>query len=93
MPAYSDVVSSLAKNNGQDGLTWEWCTPYKGSVEDCPINNYELHRNNTMVVAVHNPTDSQLEKVEIKVPHGHFVVNAWDSKSEKYSEVLTDVFC
>jgi hypothetical protein len=46
-----------------------------------------------MVVAVHNPTDSQLEKVEIKVPHGHFVVNAWDSKSEKYSEVLTDVFC
>jgi len=58
MPAYSDVIASLAKNYGYDGLMWNWCTPQKDSVEDCPISNYNLNEKNGMVVAVHNPTDA-----------------------------------
>jgi len=58
MPVYSDIIASQAKNYGYVGLTWNWCTPYKGSVEDCPISNYNLNGKNSLVVAVHNPTDA-----------------------------------
>lgn len=60
MPAYSEVIGSLAKDAGYTSLAWEWCTPYKSSVDDCPVSSYDLSSGKGMIVAVHNPSDTGL---------------------------------
>lgn len=93
MPAYSEVIGSLAKDAGYKGDIWGWCNPYSGSVYDCPITRFDLGGDHGMVVAVHNPSDTCLEEATIKVPHGSYQASIWDEEAKTQKDVKTEVIC
>ena len=72
-PVYSDVIDKIAKSAGIEAENWSWCQRQNGTWEDCPIAEYALSQDVTMVVSVHNPANLAMKTVEIKVPHKDFV--------------------
>lgn len=93
MIAYSEVIGSLANDAGLPSLPWEWCTPYRSSVDDCPISSFDMNNGKGMFVAVHNPSDTGLEEVAILVPHGNYSAQVWDDQAKMQKDVPSDVVC
>jgi lysosomal alpha-mannosidase len=69
---YADIIKRLASTAGVNAQDWTWCRRQNGTWQDCPIASYSS--DFTMVVATHNPSNLALKTIELKVPHGNFIV-------------------
>lgn len=91
-PVYADIVSKLAQNIGFEESTWSWCQRQNETWVDCPISAYADSTDSTMVVATHNAAHLGMEYIELKVPHGHFKVQAFLG-SEGWWDAEASVIC
>ena len=87
---YADLIDGLAQRAGIKSQDWQWCTRTNGTVSDC---EFSTPFADTVVVATHNPSEQDISNVWLKVPHGHFQVQAQQSFTHDWYDVPANVFC
>ena len=70
---YSELIDKYASKRGitKNG-NWTWCLSTNSTYMDCPISNYE--RDQSFIVAVHNPALEPKKVSVIKTAHGNYTV-------------------
>lgn len=83
-PVYADVIDRLARSAGleSESGSWSWCQRQNGTYKDCPISDFADQTDFTMLVATHNPSGLAVKTVELKVPHGNFLVEKLNTAQE-----------
>ncbi|TNV84658.1 hypothetical protein FGO68_gene4646 [Halteria grandinella] len=73
---------------------WEWCYRFYTSFKDCPVGDPNKNANApNFLVAMMNPSLTQVNRTRIAVPHANFSVHVYNESSKEFVLTPSVVLC
>lgn len=77
-PLYAEALNQqVQKVSKITNAKWLWCSRLNGTYLDCPISQ---NPSKDHIVVAHNPSTYDQGYLKLKVSHGNYKIQAWDTK-------------